>query len=65
MCMWAIATIGSRRHARLLLDIVRGRYALPARQEAIYTLWQLREVRAEPLFIRAEPGAWRHQRPRA
>jgi hypothetical protein len=51
MCMRAITTIGSRRHARKLIDIVRGDYPLPARQEAIYTLWQLREVRAEPLFI--------------
>jgi len=52
MCMWAITTIGSRRHARKLMDIVRGDYALFARQEAIYTLWQLHELRAEPLFIR-------------
>jgi HEAT repeat protein len=51
MCMWTITTIGSRRHARKLMDIVRGNYPLPARQEAIYTLWRLREVRGEPLFI--------------
>jgi hypothetical protein len=51
MCMWAITAIGSRRHARKLMDIVRGDYPLPARQQAMHTLWQLREVRAEPLFI--------------
>ena len=33
------------------MDIVRGPYPLPARQEAIYTLWQLRDRRAENLFI--------------
>jgi hypothetical protein len=53
MCKWAIATIGSRRHARKLMDIVRGDYPLPARQQAIHAPWQLRELRAEPLFIQA------------
>jgi hypothetical protein len=52
MCMWALTAIGSRRHARKLMNIVRGGYPLPARQEAIYTLWQLHEVRAQDLFIR-------------
>jgi HEAT repeat protein len=52
MCMSALTAIGSRRHARRLMDIVRTGYPLPARQEAIYTLWHLREFRAERLFIR-------------
>jgi hypothetical protein len=52
MCMTALTAIGSRRHARRLMDIVRGAYPLPARQEALYTLWHLRELRAESLFIR-------------
>jgi HEAT repeat protein len=52
MCMSALTAIGSRRHARRLIDIVRASYPLPARQEAIYTLWHLREFRAERLFIR-------------
>ena len=52
LCMWALQAIGSRRGARRLIEIVRGDYPLPARQEAIYTLWQLQEVRAEQLFIR-------------
>ena len=52
MCMWALTRIGSRRRARKLIDIARGSYPLPARQEAIYALWQLQELRAEPLFIR-------------
>jgi HEAT repeat protein len=51
MCMSALIAIGSRRHARRLMQIVRGRYTLFARQEAIYALWWLRETRAEPLFI--------------
>jgi HEAT repeat protein len=51
MCMWALTAIGSRRHARKLIDIVRGDYPLLARQEAIYTLWHLHELRAEQLFI--------------
>jgi HEAT repeat protein len=50
-CMDALTRIGSRRHARRLMEIVRGDYPLPARQEAVYTLWRLREVRAEQLFI--------------
>jgi HEAT repeats len=52
MCMWALTAIGSRRHARKLMDIVRGDCPLPARQEAIYTLWHLHELRAEQLFVR-------------
>jgi hypothetical protein len=52
MCMWALTRISSRREARKLIGIARGSYPLPARQEAIYTLWQLQELRAEPLFIR-------------
>lgn len=51
MCMWALTRIGSRRHARKLIDIARGNYPLPARQQAIYTLHHLNEVRAEQLFI--------------
>ncbi|MGC9949230.1 MAG: HEAT repeat domain-containing protein [Bryobacteraceae bacterium] len=52
MCMSALTKTGSRRFARSLIDMARGSYPLPARQEAIYTLWQLKELRAEPLFIR-------------
>ena len=52
MCMSALTTIGSRRGARRLIQIARGNYPLPARQEAIYSLWSLNELRAEPLFIR-------------
>jgi len=37
--------------ARRLMQIVRGKYPLSARQEAIYALWQLDELRAEPLFL--------------
>ncbi len=51
MCMNALTEIGSRRHARELIEVVRGDYPLPARQEAIYTLWHLREPRAEHLFL--------------
>jgi HEAT repeat protein len=50
-CMWALKDIGSLRASRRLMQIVRGKYPLAARQEAIYALWQLREKRAEPLFI--------------
>lgn len=51
-CMWALNDIGSRRGSRTLMRIVRGAYPLAARQEAVYALWQLRETRAEQLFIR-------------
>jgi len=51
MCMNALTAIGSRRYARRLMDIVRNDYPLAARQEAIYTLWHLGELRAESLFI--------------
>ena len=51
MCMPALTTIGGRRGARRLIQIAGGNHPLPARQEAIYTLWQLRELRAESLFI--------------
>jgi HEAT repeat protein len=50
-CMWALLKIRSRRGSRRLIEIARGKYPLAARQEAIYTLWWLRELRAEPLFI--------------
>lgn len=50
-CMRALVDIGSLRGSRRLIEIARGKYPLPARQEAIYTLWQLDELRAEPLFI--------------
>ncbi|MFN0171967.1 MAG: HEAT repeat domain-containing protein [Bryobacteraceae bacterium] len=50
-CMRALLDIRSRRGARRLMQVVRGAYPLPARQEAIYTLWQLDELRAEPLFL--------------
>jgi HEAT repeat protein len=50
-CMRALLDIGSRRGARRLIEIARGKYPLPARQEAIYTLWQMHELRAEPLFL--------------
>ena len=33
------------------MQIVRGKYPLAARQEAVYALWQLGEARAECLFI--------------
>jgi hypothetical protein len=52
MCMTALTGVGSRRNARKLIEIARGDHPLPARQEAIYTLWHLCEPRAEPLFIR-------------
>jgi HEAT repeat protein len=52
MCMSALTTIGSRRGARRLIQIAGGNHPLAARQEAIYTLWHLRELRAESLFIR-------------
>jgi HEAT repeat protein len=61
MCMWALIKIGSRRHTRKLMDIVRGDYPLPARQEAIYTLWHLQELRAEQLFIRVSSAVHREQ----
>ena len=51
-CMRALAEVGSRRRSRKLAEIARGNYPLAARQEAIYTLWRLRETRAESLFIR-------------
>jgi HEAT repeat protein len=51
-CMHALTSIGSRRGARKLMSIVRGHYPLPARQEAVYALWQLKETRAQSLFIR-------------
>jgi HEAT repeat protein len=51
-CMSAILDIRSRRGARRLIEIAGGRYPLTARQEAIYALWQLDELRAEPLFLR-------------
>jgi HEAT repeat protein len=50
-CMWALNDIGSLSGSRRLMRIVRGKYPLAARQEAIYALWQLQELRAEPLFI--------------
>jgi len=50
-CMRALVDIGSLRGGRRLIEIARGEYPLPARQEAIYTLWQMDEARAEPLFI--------------
>jgi hypothetical protein len=52
MCMSALTAIGSRRGARRLIQIAGGNYPLPARQEAIFTLWGLSELRAESLFIR-------------
>jgi HEAT repeat protein len=51
-CMSAILDIRSRRGARRLIEIAGGRYPLAARQEAIYALWQLDELRAEQLFLR-------------
>jgi hypothetical protein len=51
-CMSALLNIRSRRGARRLIEIAGGRYPLAARQEAIYALWQLDELRAEPLFLR-------------
>jgi HEAT repeat protein len=57
ICMSALTAIRSRRHARKLMDIVRGNYPLPARQEAVYTLWHLQELRAEQLFIRISAAA--------
>ncbi len=50
-CMRALLDIRSRRGARRLMQIVRGKYLRPARQQAINTLWQLDELRAEPLFL--------------
>jgi len=51
LCMSALIEIGSRRHGRRLIEIVRGNYPLPARQEAIYTLGHLGDKRAEQVFI--------------
>jgi HEAT repeat protein len=50
-CGSALIEIGSRRGSRELMRIVRGKYPLAARQEAVYTLWWLRETRAEQVFI--------------
>lgn len=50
-CMDALRKIGSLRGSRRLIEIARGRYPLWARREAVYTLWWMREMRAEPLFI--------------
>jgi HEAT repeat protein len=50
-CRWALLQIGSRRGARRLIQIAQGAYPLAARQEAVYTLWRIRELRAEPLFL--------------
>jgi hypothetical protein len=52
MCMWALLKIRSRCKARNLMDIARGGYPVATRRNAIYTIWRLRELRAEPLFIR-------------
>jgi HEAT repeat protein len=51
-CMRALLLIRSRRHARRLIEVASGKYPLTARQEAIYALWQLKELRAEPVFLR-------------
>jgi HEAT repeat protein len=56
MCMWALTRIGSRRGARRLIEIARRSKALMAKQEAVYTLWQLEERRAESLFINLSAG---------
>jgi hypothetical protein len=50
-CMTALLEVRSRRGARRLIEIARGRYPTAARQEAIYALWHLEEYRAELLFI--------------
>jgi hypothetical protein len=60
-CMRALLDIGSRRGSRRLIQIVRGKYPLPARQEAIYTLWHLYELRAEPLFIQVSAALDREE----
>jgi HEAT repeat protein len=52
MCMSALTLIGSRRGARRLMRIAGGDYPLAAKQEAVYALWWLEELRAESLFIR-------------
>ena len=58
MCMSALNRISSRQGARRLINIARGRsFPLPARQEAIYTLWSVNERRAEPLFIQLSSAA--------
>jgi HEAT repeat protein len=51
LCMSALTDIRSRKGSHRLMEIVRGAYPLQARQEAIYTLWHLNDVRAEGLFI--------------
>jgi HEAT repeat protein len=51
-CAHALIEFGSRSVSRRLMRIVRSNYPLAARQEAIYTLWQLGETRCEQLFIR-------------
>jgi len=50
-CMHALLKIRSRRAVRRLMQIVRGKYPLCARQDAIYALWWLQDPRAEPLFL--------------
>jgi len=52
VCGRALGAIGSRRKSRRLISIVCGRGPAPARREALYALWWLREERAEQLFIR-------------
>ena len=51
-CMHALLAIRSRRGTRRLIAIARGQYPPRARQEAIYILWWLQDLRAEPLFLR-------------
>jgi hypothetical protein len=52
-CMWALLAIGSRASGRKLMHIVRDRFPEAARQEAVYALWWLKDVRAEAVLLRA------------
>lgn len=47
----ALRRIDSRRASRGLMAIVRSNRPFRARFEALYTLWDLRDRRAEPLLI--------------
>lgn len=50
-CAHVLIEIGSRRGSRRLMRIVRGKYSLAARQEALYVLRDLGETRTQSLFI--------------
>ena len=51
-CSHALIHIGSRRHGRALVEIVRAKSSIHVRQAAIYAIWLLGETRAEAVLIR-------------